>query len=100
MTDIPEPERAVVLIPKAARDAFAAAIDVRVVATVKDAGGLNWYYAAGTHDADRLEFALMPGGEEIMLRMSNDRSTTVVCPIEQWHDLVGKMIPPDAPRNT
>lgn len=99
MTDIPEPERAIVRIPKAARDAFAAAIDVRVVATAEDAGGLDWYYPAGSHNVDRLEVALLPGGEEIMLRMSNDRATTVVCPIEQWLDLVGMMIPPDGPRS-
>ncbi|KUN02099.1 hypothetical protein AQI95_28900 [Streptomyces yokosukanensis] len=94
MTEIPEPEIATVRIPKAALDAFAAAVDARVVATAKDDGGLDWFYAWGTREVERLEVALLPGGDEVMLRMSSDRATTIVCPIAQWYELVGRMIPP------
>lgn len=98
MTEIPEPEKAELRIPKAALEALAAAVPVRTVATVKDAGGLDWYYPVGTRDEDHVEFALMPGGEEVFLRMSSHREQTLVVTIEQWYELVGHIIPPGAER--
>lgn len=94
MTDFPEPETAVLRIPKPAPEAFAAAVDAQVVATFTDDSGLAWYYPMGTRETDYLEVALLPGGEEVMLRMSSDRTATIVCPIERWHELVGRMPPP------
>ena len=94
MTDLPEPEMATVRIPKAAQEAFAAAVAAEVVATFKDDSGLDWYYAWGTREVDHLEVALLPGGDEVMLRMSSSRAATIVCPIERWYELVGRMIPP------
>ncbi|WP_030230302.1 hypothetical protein [Streptomyces sp. NRRL S-350] len=94
MTEIPEPRKAELRIPKAALDALAAAVQVRTVATVKDDGGLDWYYPVGTRDQDHVEFALMPGGEEVFLRMSSRREETLVVTIEQWYELVGHITPP------
>jgi hypothetical protein len=94
VTEMPEPEKAELRIPKAALEALAAAVEVRTVATVKDAGGLDWYYPLGTRDEDHVEFALMPGGEEVFLRMSSHREQTLVVTIEQWHELVGHITLP------
>lgn len=94
MTEMPEPERAELRIPKAALEALAAAVEVRTVATVKDAGGLDWYYPLGTRDEDHVEFALMPGGEEVFLCMSSHREQTLVVTIEQWYELVGHITLP------
>ncbi|WP_055524646.1 hypothetical protein [Streptomyces graminilatus] len=91
MTEVPEPERITVRIPKAALEAFAAAVQVGVAATVKDDNGLDWYYPLGKRDEDHVEFALVPGGEEVLLRMSSDRARTIVWSIEQWNDLVGRI---------
>ncbi|MFI6688033.1 hypothetical protein [Streptomyces sp. NPDC050485] len=98
MTEIPEPEKAELRIPKAALEALAAAMEVRTVATVKDAGGLDWFYPVGTREEDHVEFALMPGGEEVFLRMSSQHDQMLVVTIEQWHDLVGRITPPGVDR--
>ncbi|WP_411081411.1 hypothetical protein [Streptomyces sp. cmx-18-6] len=92
---MPEREKAELRIPKPALDALAAALEVRTVATVKDAGGLDWYYPMGTREVDHVEFALLPGGEEVLLRMSSDRGRTLVVTIEQWHHLVGHITRPE-----
>ena len=94
VTDLPEPEMATLRIPMVAQEAFAAAVDAQVVATFKDPGGLDWYYPWGAREVDHLEVALLPGGDEVMLRMSSERAATIVCPIERWYELVGRMIPP------
>ena len=97
MTDEPEPEIAIVRFPKAAVQALAAAVHVGVAATVKDDDGLDWYYPVGTWDEDHAEFALLPGGEEVFLRMSSDRANTLMWPIERWHELIGRIALPDRP---
>ncbi|MFZ3470367.1 hypothetical protein ACODT3_24675 [Streptomyces sp. 4.24] len=98
MTDIPEPEKAELRIPKAALAALAAAVEVRTVATWKDAGGLDWYYPLGTRNEEHVEFALMPGGEEVFLRMSSQRDQTLVVTIGQWYELVDHITPPGMDR--
>jgi len=92
------PRKAELRIPKAALDALAAAAHVHTVATVKDDGGLDWYYPVGTRDEDHVEFALLPGGEEVFLRMSSRREETLVVTIEQWHELAGRIAPPEPAR--
>lgn len=92
--EIPGPEKAELRIPKAALEALAAAVEVRTVATVKDTDGLDWYYPVGTREEDHVEFALLPGGEEISLRMSSHREQTLVITIEQWYELVGHITTP------
>lgn len=96
VTEIPEPEKAELRIPKAALEALAAAVEVRTVATVKDGDGLDWYYPVGTRNEDHVEFALLPGGEEVFLRMSSQRDQTLVVTIEQWHKLIGHITGPTA----
>jgi len=95
VTEIPEPRKAELRIPKAALDT---AVHVRTVATVKDDSGLDWYCPVGTRDEDHVEFALLPGGEEVFLRMSSRREETLVVTIEQWHELVGRIAPPEPAR--
>ncbi|MGW3498947.1 hypothetical protein [Streptomyces sp. NPDC001020] len=79
-----EREPAEVRIPKTALDAFAAALSVRTVAMRTWPDGIEWMYPVGTWDEAHLEVALMPGGEEVWLRMSTDRSSVAVWTIEQW----------------
>ncbi|MER5883675.1 hypothetical protein ABT160_07585 [Streptomyces sp. NPDC001941] len=89
-----ERKPAEVRIPKAALDAFAAALSVRTAAMRTWSDGIQWMYAMGTWDEPHLEIALMPGGEEVWLRMSTDRSVMAVWTIEQWHGFVEQL--PDA----
>lgn len=94
-----EREPAQVRIPEAALDAFAAALNVRTVAMRAWPDGIEWMYAVGTWGEAPLEVALMPGGEEVWLRMSTDRSSVAVWPIEQWWDFSGALpgaAPPQA----
>ncbi|MGC5359574.1 hypothetical protein ACPXCS_37185 [Streptomyces sp. DT190] len=94
-----EREPAEVRIPKAALDAFAAALSVRTVAMRTWPDGIEWMYPVGTWDEAHLEVALMPGGEEVWLRMSTDRSSVAVWTIEQWWAFSGELpgaTPPQA----
>ncbi|MET8768252.1 hypothetical protein [Streptomyces sp. NPDC004658] len=77
-----EREPAEVRIPKDALDAFAAALSVRTAAVRTWADGIEWMYAMGTWEQPPLEVALMPGGEEVWLRMSTDRSSVAVWTIQ------------------
>ncbi|MFK0231061.1 hypothetical protein ACIQUL_35450 [Streptomyces sp. NPDC090303] len=86
-----EREPAEVRIPKAALDAFAAALSVRTVAMRTWPDGIEWMYPVGTWDEAHLEVALMPGGEEVWLRISTDRSSVAVWTIEQWWDFAGEL---------
>ncbi|MGW3268525.1 hypothetical protein [Streptomyces sp. NPDC001056] len=78
-----ERESAEVRIPKTALDAFAAALSVRTVAMRTWPDGIEWMYPVGTWDETHLEVALMPGGEEVWLRMSTDRPSVAVWTIER-----------------
>ncbi|MBC2878673.1 MULTISPECIES: hypothetical protein [Streptomyces] len=92
------PERAEVRIPRAALDALAAALSVRTVAMRVWPDGIEWMYPMGTWEEPHLEVALMPGGDEVWLRMSTDRSRFVVWTIRQWLDFVSDLpgaAPPD-----
>ncbi|MCF2131007.1 hypothetical protein L1I79_31970 [Strepomyces sp. STD 3.1] len=89
-----EREPAEVRIPQAALDAFAAALSVRTVAMRTWPDGIEWMYPVGTWEQPHLEVALMPGGEEVWLRMSTDRSSVAVWTIEQWWAFCGEL--PDA----
>ncbi|MFI1829739.1 hypothetical protein ACH41E_25350 [Streptomyces sp. NPDC020412] len=80
-----------VRIPRAALDAMAAALSVRTVAMRTWPDGIEWMYPLGTWDEPHLEVALMPGGEEVWLRMSTDRSRVVVWTIEQWWDFTRQL---------
>ncbi|MEU9197891.1 hypothetical protein [Streptomyces hundungensis] len=86
-----EREPAEVRIPKTALDAFAAALSVRTVAMRKWTDGIEWMYPVGTWDEAHLEVALMPGGEEVWLRMSTDRSSIAVWTIQQWWEFAGDL---------
>ncbi|MFD8732021.1 hypothetical protein [Streptomyces sp. NPDC059611] len=87
-----ERELAEVRIPKAALDAFAAALSVRTVAMrTWPNDGLEWMYPVGTWEEAHLEVALLPGGEEVWLRMSTDRSSVAVWTIEQWWEFAGEL---------
>ncbi|MEU8138200.1 hypothetical protein [Streptodolium elevatio] len=97
MTDRPEPTRGELAIPKAAQDALAAALEVRTVGTTKDLGGLDWYFPLGVRDEDRIEFAPLPGGEELYLRMADHRDQVLIITMDQWHQMVALFRPPSAP---
>jgi hypothetical protein len=84
-------EPAEVRIPRAALDAMAAALSVRTVAMRAWPDGIEWMYPLGTWDEPHLEVALMPGGEEVWLRMSTDRSSFAVWTIEQWLEFAGQL---------
>ncbi|MYR41276.1 hypothetical protein [Streptomyces sp. SID5910] len=86
-----EPERSEVRIPKTALDALAAALSVRTAAMRTWPDGIEWMYAMGTWDEPHVEMALMPGGEEVWLRMSTDRSSVAVWTIEQWLEFSGQL---------
>lgn len=86
-----EREPVEVRIPKAALDAFAAALSVRTAAIRTWPDGIGWMYALGTWDEPHVEVALLPGGEEVWLRMSTDRSKLVVWTIQQWWDFAGEL---------
>ncbi|MEV6190310.1 hypothetical protein [Streptomyces albidoflavus] len=90
-----EREPAEVRIPKAALNAFAVALSVRTVAMrTWPNDGLEWMYPVGRWEEAHLEVALLPGGEEVWLRMSIDRSSVAVWTIEQWWEFAGE--PPGA----
>lgn len=89
-------ELGAVQIPHAALDALAAALSARTVAMRTWPDGLEWMYPVGTWDTPHLEVALMPGGAEVWLRMSSDRSSVAVWPIERWWDFSGELL--DTPR--
>jgi hypothetical protein len=94
-----EREPAEVRIPETALDAFAVALSVRTVAMGTWPDGIEWMYPVGTWDEAHLEVALMPGGEEVWLRMSTDRSSVAVWTIEQWWAFSGELpgaMPPQA----
>ncbi|MFB9608689.1 hypothetical protein ACFFTQ_37630 [Streptomyces roseofulvus] len=86
-----EREPAEVRIPRTALDAFAAALSVQTVAMRTSPDGIEWMYPLGTWEEAHLEVALMPGGEEVWLRMSTDRSNIVVWTIQQWWDFTGRL---------
>ncbi|MFJ3099559.1 hypothetical protein [Streptomyces hydrogenans] len=86
-----EREPAEVRIPRTALDAFGAALSVQTVAMRAWPDGIEWMYPVGTWEEAHLEVALMPGGEEVWLRMSTDRSNTIVWTIEQWRDFAGRL---------
>ncbi|MFF3019703.1 hypothetical protein [Streptomyces sp. NPDC057939] len=87
-----ERKPAEVRIPKTALDAFAVAMSVRTVAMRKwPNDGLEWMYPVGTWEDEHLEVALLPGGEEVWLRMSTDRSSVAVWTIEQWWAFSGEL---------
>lgn len=97
VTDRPEPTRGELAIPKAAQDALAAALTVRTVGTTKDFGGLDWYFPLGVPDENRIEFAPLPGGDEMYLRMADRRDQVLIITMEQWHQMVALFRPPPAP---
>ncbi|MER5618679.1 hypothetical protein [Streptomyces sp. NPDC002215] len=67
------------------------ALSVRTVATrAWPNDGLEWMYLVGAWDEAHLEVALLPGGEEVWLRMSTDRSSVAVWSIEQWWDFASQ----------
>ncbi|MFE9334830.1 hypothetical protein [Streptomyces sp. NPDC006925] len=86
-----EREPAEVRVPKTALDAFAAALSVRTVAMRTWPDGIEWMYPVGTWEDEHLEVALMPGGEEVWLRMSTGRSSVAVWTIEQWWAFSGEL---------
>ncbi|MGZ2361721.1 hypothetical protein LRE75_34445 [Streptomyces sp. 372A] len=86
-----EPKQSEVRIPKAAIDALAAALSVRTAAMRTWPDGIEWMYPLGTWDEPHVEMALMPGGEEVWLRMSTDRSSVAVWTIEQWLEFAGEL---------
>lgn len=90
-----EREPAEVRIPRAALDAFAAAMSVQTVAMRTWPDGIEWMYPVRSWEQPHLEVALMPGGEEVWLRMSTDRSSFAVWTIQQWWNFAGQL--PDAP---
>ncbi|MFB6945626.1 hypothetical protein ACFWGL_36340 [Streptomyces sp. NPDC060286] len=94
-----EREPTEVRIPQAALDAFAAALSVRTVAMRAWPDGIEWMYPVGTWEQPHLEVALMPGGDEVWLRMSTDRSSVAVWTIQQWWAFAGQLpgaAPPQA----
>lgn len=91
MTEPPGPERAIVRIPKAALRPLAAALEVRTAASFTADDGIVWMYALGTRDEPHVEFALMPGGEEVWLRMSTDRSYVAVWTMAEWDAFVAEL---------
>ncbi|WP_409239438.1 hypothetical protein [Streptomyces sp. PA5.6] len=86
-----EREPVEVRIPGAALDAYAVALSVRTVAMRAWPDGIEWMYPVGTWEQPHLEVALMPGGDEVWLRMSTDRSSVVVWTIQQWWDFAGQL---------
>ncbi|WDN56659.1 hypothetical protein [Streptomyces clavuligerus] len=86
-----EGEPAEVRIPRAALDAMAAALSVRTAAMRTWPDGIDWMYPMGTWEQPHLEFALMPGGEEVWLRMSTDRSSVAVWTIQQWWEFTKEL---------
>ncbi|MEU5958769.1 hypothetical protein [Streptomyces sp. NPDC047525] len=93
-----EREPAEVRIPKSALDAFAVALSVRTVAMrTWPNDDLEWMYPVGTWDEAHLEVALLPGGDEVWLRMSTDRSSVAVWTIEQWGGDFASRLPGAAP---
>ncbi|MEU0688370.1 hypothetical protein [Streptomyces uncialis] len=86
-----EREPAEVRIPRIALDAFAVALSVRTVAMRTWPDGIGWMYPVGTWDEPHLEVALMPGGEEVWLRMSTDRSGVAVWTIGRWWAFCGEL---------
>lgn len=61
--------------------------------------GIESMYAMGTWDEPHVEVALIPGGEEVGLRMSTDRSSVAIWAIQQWWDFAGQLpgaTPPQA----
>ncbi|MFE1476490.1 hypothetical protein ACFW6N_21890 [Streptomyces cyaneofuscatus] len=80
-----------VRIPRTALHALAAAISVQTVASRTWSDGIDWFYPLGTWKEPHLKVALMPGGDEVWMRMSTDRASTVVWTIEQWLDFAGRL---------
>ncbi|MFK0017501.1 hypothetical protein [Streptomyces sp. NPDC091027] len=86
-----EREPAEVRIPKAALNAFAVALSVHTVAMRIWPDGTEWMYPVGTWEDEHLEVALLPGGEEVWLRMSTERPSVAVWTIEQWWAFAGEL---------
>ncbi|QNP75047.1 hypothetical protein IAG44_40305 [Streptomyces roseirectus] len=95
MTEHREPELATVRIPKEALEPFVAALQVGMAAMVEDSGGIEWYYPMGQWNEEHVEFALVPGKDEVMVRLSSDRRHIIVLPMSTWHDLLGQVALPD-----
>ncbi|MFF0171230.1 hypothetical protein [Streptomyces prasinus] len=84
-------EPAEVRIPGAALEAMAAALNVRTAAMRTWPDGIEWMYPLGTWEQPHLEVALMPGGDEVWLRVSTDRSSVAVWTIQQWWGFTGQL---------
>ncbi|WP_424217799.1 hypothetical protein ACN20G_37205 (plasmid) [Streptomyces sp. BI20] len=78
--------RVEIRIPQAAARAMAAAIDTQTVAARTWPDGIQWMYPLGTWDEPHVEVALMPGGEEIWVRMSDQRAAFAVWTLNQWDE--------------
>jgi hypothetical protein len=75
----------------AALEAPAAAISVRTVAMRTWPDGIEWMDPMGTGEEPRVEVALMPGGDEVWLRTSTDRSNFAVWTIQQWLSFIDQL---------
>ncbi|MFH8477206.1 hypothetical protein [Streptomyces sp. NPDC018000] len=64
---------------------------VRTVAMRAWPDGIEWMCSVGTWEQPHLEVGLMPGGDEVWLRMSTDRSSVAVWTIQQWWDFAGQL---------
>ncbi|WP_416966688.1 hypothetical protein [Streptomyces sp. 4F14] len=95
MPEGPEREPATVRIPQEAIAPFVAALQVGMAAMVEDSGGREWYYPMGQWDQEHVEFALAPNADEVLVRMSSNRSHVIVLPMSAWHDLVGQVALPE-----